>query len=187
MRSWIWPWFCATATPIRAWWCIEIGRKSTSPPYSAKRFLLRSSWESLSRVTLPTKLFCRPVSMLIVEVSESVTYNAYRTWIQTLPSCLDGRFSEWLESAGEWRNPACHVRRAGRSGVAYKEEMAEIPLTHQQHAYKHSHGELACLLKYTRDPRWKVTLLNASPIEAERIAADWFDAQVTRDRMMWQE
>jgi hypothetical protein len=31
-----------------------------------------------------------------------------------------------------------------------------------------------------------VTLLNASPIEAERIAGDWFDALVIRYREMWQ-
>jgi hypothetical protein len=61
--------------------------------------------------------------------------------METLPSCLYGKFSEWLESEGEWRNPACHVRRAGKSGLAYKEDMAEIPLTH---------GEITCLLKYTR-------------------------------------
>jgi len=36
---------------------------------------------------------------------------AYRKWIQTLPSCLNGNFSEWLPDLGEWRNPACHVRR----------------------------------------------------------------------------
>src|ERR1035441_5160581 len=99
----------------------------------------------------------------------------YRAWIQTFPSCIDGKsYSEWIPELGEWCNPACHVRRAGRSGTAYKEPFAEIPLTNAQHAYQHDHGELACLVKFTRDPQLKVTLVNASPIEAERIAADWF-------------
>jgi hypothetical protein len=113
---------------------------------------------------------------------------AFREFIQTLPSCLDGQsFSEWIPELGEWRNPACHVRRAGRSGVAYKEPFAQLPMTNAQHAYQHNHGELACLVKYTRDPQLKANLLNASPVEAERIAADWFDAQVIRYREMWRE
>jgi hypothetical protein len=116
-----------------------------------------------------------------------MTDKAYREFIQTLPSCLDRGFSEWIMEIGEWRNPACHVRRAGESGIAYKAPYATIPLTHAQHAYQHQHGELACLLKYTRDPQLKVILLDASPIEAERIAQDWFDAQVIRYRQMWRE
>lgn len=114
--------------------------------------------------------------------------DAYREWIQTLPSCLDGKsYAEWVEECGEWRNPACHVRRAGRSGVAYKEPFAQVPMSHDQHAYQHRFGELACLLKYTRDPQLKTTLLNASPVEAERIAGEWFDGQVVKYRQMWRE
>jgi len=117
-----------------------------------------------------------------------MTDKAYREFIQTLPSCIDGKsYSQWIPELGEWRNPACHVRRAGRSGTAYKELYAEIPLTNEQHAYQHQHGELACLLKYTRDPQLKATLLNASPVEAERIAGEWFDAQVVKYREMWRK
>src|SRR5580704_12813172 len=88
----------------------------------------------------------------------------YRAWIQTLPSCLDGRsFSEWISERGEWRNPACHVRRAGKSGMAYKAEFSCLPLTHKQHAYQHEFGELACLMKYSRDPQLIANLMNAAP------------------------
>jgi hypothetical protein len=115
-----------------------------------------------------------------------MTDAAFRSWIQTLPSCLDGRtFSEWVESIGAWRNLACHVRRAGRSGIAFKEEFACVPMSDPQHKYQHNHGELACLVKFTHDPQLKATLLSASPVEAERIAGEWFDAQVEKYRGRW--
>jgi len=117
-----------------------------------------------------------------------MTDAAYHAWIQTLPSVFDGKsYSEWLPDVGEWRNPACHVRRGGFSGVAYKKPFSQIPMTNTEHAYQHNHGELACLMKYTRDPQLKTTLMNASPVEAERIAGEWFDAQVIRYREMWRE
>lgn len=115
-----------------------------------------------------------------------MTDGLYRSWIQSLPSALDGRsFSEWLPEQGEWRNLACHVRRAGRSGIAFKEEFACLPMTDAQHRYQHAHGELACLMKFSRDPQLICALKNASPIEAERIASDWFDAQVEKYRARW--
>jgi hypothetical protein len=77
-----------------------------------------------------------------------MTDAAFRAWIQTLPSCISGKSSGWLPDVGEWRNSACHVRRAGRSGVAFKEKFACIPLTNEEHQYQHQHGELACLLRY---------------------------------------
>ena len=42
-------------------------------------------------------------------------------------------------------------------------------------------------MKYTRDPQLKTTLMNASPVEAERIAQDWFDGQRDRYREMWRQ
>lgn len=112
----------------------------------------------------------------------------FRTWIQTLPSCLDGHsYSEFVEHLGEWRNLACHVRRAGRSGVAFKAEFSCVPMTDAQHRYQHNHGELACLMKFSRDPQWRTDLLNASPVEAERLASEWFDAQVKKYYARWLE
>jgi hypothetical protein len=110
----------------------------------------------------------------------------YRAWIQTLPSCLSGQFSEYLDD-GRKLCIAAHVRRAGESGTAYKAPYSCVPMTQTEHLYQHQHGELACIMKFTRDPQLKVTLLNASLIEAERIAGDWFDAQVLKYRAMWQE
>ncbi|HEX3747612.1 MAG TPA: hypothetical protein VHW09_26940 [Bryobacteraceae bacterium] len=110
----------------------------------------------------------------------------FRQWVQTLPSCLDGKsFSEWIPTIGEWRNLACHIRRAGRSGIGFKEAYAVVPMTDGQHRYQHQHGELACLRKFTRDPQLICTLDNASPFEAERLAGEWFDAQVEKYRAMW--
>jgi hypothetical protein len=109
----------------------------------------------------------------------------YRAWIQKQPSCLDRAFSEYVH--GEGRNLACHIRRAGRSGVAYKEEYACVPMSDGQHRYQHNHGELACLMKFSRDPQLLCTLKNASPFEAERISGEWFDAQVEKYREMWRK
>ena len=110
----------------------------------------------------------------------------FRAWVQTLPSALDGKsYSEFLEHLGEWRNPACHVRRAGESGTGYKAEFSAIPLTHDQHAFQHQRGELACLVKYCRDAEVIDRVKAASPYEALRIAEDWFDMQVEKYRKRW--
>ena len=113
-----------------------------------------------------------------------MTDKDYREFIQTLPSCLSGQFSEYLED-GRRLCIAAHVRRAGESGTAFNAPYSCAPMTQTEHFYQHQHGELACLVKFTRDPQLKVTLLDASPIEAERIAGNWFDAQVIRYREMW--
>jgi hypothetical protein len=110
---------------------------------------------------------------------------AYRQWIQTLASCLDGKsFSEYLED-GRRLCVAAHVRRAGESGTGYKAPYSCVPMTQTEHAYQHDHGELACLRKYSHNPQLICALDNASPVEAERIAGDWFDAQLVRYREMW--
>ena len=111
---------------------------------------------------------------------------AFRAWIQTLPSCLTGGFSEYLED-GRKLCVAAHVRRAGLSGTGFKALYSCVPLTQNEHLYQHAHGELACLRKFSRDPQLICTLDNASPFEAERIACDWFDAQVEKYRAMWRE
>jgi hypothetical protein len=115
-----------------------------------------------------------------------MTDNEYRAWIQTFPSCLSGQFSEYLED-GRRLCVAAHVRRGGFSGVGYKAPFSCVPMSQTEHAYQHNHGELACLAKFTRDPQLKATLLNASAVEAERIAQEWFDTQVLKYREMWRE
>ena len=70
-------------------------------------------------------------------------------------------------------------------GTAYKAPYSCLPLTQTEHLYQHQNGELACLIKYTRDPQLICALDNAPPIEAERIAKDWFTARAAEYREMW--
>lgn len=65
----------------------------------------------------------------------------FRRWIQTLPSCISGDYSEWVH--GEGRNIAAHVRRAGNSGTAHKPLFSCVPLTHNEHMKQHQEGESA--------------------------------------------
>jgi hypothetical protein len=74
------------------------------------------------------------------------TDKQFRDWIQSQPSCLTGQFSEWTEKG--WRNPACHVRRAGESGTGHKAEYACIPMTHAEHRIQHQRGEILVLMAY---------------------------------------
>jgi hypothetical protein len=115
-----------------------------------------------------------------------VSDKLYREWIQTLPSCLTNDFSEYLED-GRKLCVAAHIRRAGHSGVAFKAPFSCVPLRQDQHTYQHNHGELACLRKFIRDPQLIRDLDNASPFEAERIAGEWFDAEVEKYRREWQQ
>ena len=63
----------------------------------------------------------------------------YREWIQKQPSAISGEFSEYVN--GEGRCEAAHVRRAGEAGTGYKPPYSCIPLTHEEHAQQHQHGE----------------------------------------------
>lgn len=65
---------------------------------------------------------------------------AYRKWIQTLPSAISGKFSEYVD--GQGRNPACHVRRIKwGAGIGIKPDFCYIPLTQTEHLLQHWHGE----------------------------------------------
>lgn len=63
----------------------------------------------------------------------------YVAWIQRQPSCISGEFSEYVN--GEGRCVAAHVRRAGKSGTAFKESYATVPLTQAEHNDQHQSGE----------------------------------------------
>ncbi|WP_020474217.1 hypothetical protein [Zavarzinella formosa] len=102
-----------------------------------------------------------------------MTDKAYRVWVQTLPSCISGQYSEWVHAEG--RNLACHVRRAGKSGTAYKAEYSCVPMTREEHDYQHQHGEAACLRRFLGG-EWTVETAKA-----------WFDEQVVRYREEWKE
>jgi hypothetical protein len=85
---------------------------------------------------------------------------AYREWIQRQPSCVSGQFSEYVN--GEGRCIAAHIRRAGKSGIAFKAEFSCVPLTDAEHRLTHQHGEAALRPK------------------------EWFDAQVKLYLAKWQ-
>lgn len=100
-----------------------------------------------------------------------MTDKPFRKWVETLPSCLTGRYSEYHN--GEGRNIARHVRRAKNSGIAIKPDYSCVPMTKEEHDTQHQHGEAACLMKYLGG-EWTV-----------QGAKDWFDAQAKHYHMMW--
>jgi hypothetical protein len=55
-----------------------------------------------------------------------------------------------------------------------------------QHFYQHQFGELACLAKFSRDPKVRAILAESSPGEAESFAKSWFYQQVIRYRELWE-
>lgn len=101
----------------------------------------------------------------------SVTDTDFRKWINTLPSCISGNYSEYVDGIGY--NPACHVRRAKTSGTAYKAEYSCVPMTHAEHFTQHAHGEAQCLRDYLGG-EW-----------TRESAAEWFDKQAMRYRDAW--
>lgn len=96
---------------------------------------------------------------LLEQCQASGTDKQYRAFIQRQPSCISGRYSEWVD--GEGRCEAAHVRRAGKSGTAFKSPYSCVPLTRQEHADQHQHGETSLAPK------------------------DWWDAQVIKYRKLW--
>lgn len=98
----------------------------------------------------------------------------YREWIRTQPSCLSGRFSEFVH--GEGRNLACHIRRAATSGTGYKAPFSCVPMTDEEHRYQHQHGELAALLMFG----------DQHGIWAKgEFAKEWFDDRAAEYREEW--
>ena len=64
----------------------------------------------------------------------------FRLWISHQPSCVSGLFSEWMDGVG--RCEAAHVRRTWLgSGTGKKGDYSAVPLTRQEHADQHQHGE----------------------------------------------
>ena len=106
-----------------------------------------------------------------------MTDATFREYIQRQRSCLSGKFSEWISELGEWRNPACHVRRAGDSGTGFKAPYACVPMTNPEHAYQHQHGELAVIQKYNPAV--------ARTVKTEWQAKAWFDKQVENYRVAY--
>jgi len=105
----------------------------------------------------------------------------FREWVSRQPSCLDGKFSEFTN--GEWRNLACHVRRASNAGTAYKPEFSCVPMTNAQHQYQHSHGELACILAFAT----LEVIGDSHGMDSVETAKEWFDLQAKKYREMWEK
>lgn len=96
----------------------------------------------------------------------------FKRWIQKQPSCIDGVYSEFVN--GEGRSVACHVRRvSGGAGIANKPLFNLVPMTHQQHLWQHTVGELALLKHYG------ILCIN------EQQAKEWFEEKVEHYLKMW--
>ena len=76
-------------------------------------------------------------------------------WVSTLPSVLDGTFSEYHNGVGKC--VACHVRRANNSGTSYKPLYSAVPLTNDQHQLQHQQGEMAMVERYMGIPCTEAT------------------------------
>jgi hypothetical protein len=107
-----------------------------------------------------------------------MTDKKFREWVRRQPSCLSGRFSEYVN--GEGRNLACHVRRAATSGISYKPPYSCVPMTDEEHRYQHQHGELACLLRYMNQP------ISVPQFRTVAFAKEWFVEQAERYRKLWE-
>src|ERR1700722_7008044 len=78
---------------------------------------------------------------LLIEAQAKGSDKQFREWIQRQPSCVSGRFNEYVN--GEGRCVAAHVRRAGESGTGYKGEYSCVPMTQAEHLQQHQKGESA--------------------------------------------
>lgn len=107
----------------------------------------------------------------------------FRAWTTRQPSIVSGEFNE-IDDAGDRRNVACHVRRAGEAGTAYKPAYACVPMTDAEHQEQHQHGEAAVYARYLRHKRGCPGLPAPELVDE---AAAWFDQQRIRivERWAW--
>ena len=106
-----------------------------------------------------------------------MTDKAFREWIETKRSCLSGEFSEFLN--GEGRCIACHVRRAGAAGTAYKPPYSVVPMTFAEHSVQSHGGELEAIKQFNIGLARIVTTVED--------AKAWFDEQARKYRRAWYE
>ena len=102
------------------------------------------------------------------------TDKQFLDFMRRLPSCLTGNWSEWLGDIGEWRNPACHVRRASTFGTAFKADYSAVAMTNPEHRLQSDKGEAAVLNRYLPHKKWTV-----------EEAKEFFDKQVIRHRRLF--
>lgn len=108
------------------------------------------------------------------------TDDAYHQWVTYQPSIVSGQFNE-TDDAGEPRNVACHVRRAGEGGTGHKPAFASVPMTNDEHHRQHNHGETAVHIRWQR-------LQGIAPLSLDRDDAQrWFDQRLAWHRTQWAE
>lgn len=92
-----------------------------------------------------------------------VNDKSFQAWVRRQPSCVSGRYGEWVN--GEGRCEFAHVRRARHSGTGFKPVFSGVPLTHDEHCMQHEKGE--------------AYMLAANGIITED-AAKWFEEQAAK-------
>src|SRR5258707_4677139 len=115
-----------------------------------------------------------------------MTDKLHREFIQKQRSCLTNEFSEWIQDRGEWCNLLATYAGLESLVSASRRSMPACRLPQRSMNTMHQHGGLACLRKYTPDAELICRLDAAAPMEAERIAKEWFDEQGVKYRRLWQ-
>ena len=106
-----------------------------------------------------------------------MTDKSFREWVETKRSCLSGEFSEYLD--GDGRCIACHVRRAGAAGTAYKPPYSVVPMTFAEHSVQSHGGELEAIRQFNPGLARAITTVDE--------AKEWLDAQALKYRRAWYE
>ncbi|MES1926543.1 hypothetical protein [Salinisphaera sp. T31B1] len=103
----------------------------------------------------------------------------YDAWVTRQRSIVSGEFSE-VDAGGDGRCVACHVRRSGEAGTAFKPLYAQVPMTDDEHSRQHQGGEVAVYLRWAR--------LAGITVQPSRAAAHaWFDERLIETRARWAE
>jgi hypothetical protein len=81
------------------------------------------------------------INELVAEASALASEKEYKRFIESQPSCISGRYSEFVN--GEPKNIACHIRRVKfGSGTAKKNSwFYTVPMTSEEHQKQHNSGE----------------------------------------------
>lgn len=99
-------------------------------------------------------------------------------WIQYQKCCICGS-GDYVQETGELMCEAAHVRRAGESGTAYKQDYSRVPMCHKHHYHQHQQGELFVFLeRYPEEDEPDTYALGAK-------AKEWFDKKALEYLRKW--
>lgn len=105
----------------------------------------------------------------------------YKLWIQKQESCISGKQDYIDMDSGEMRCEESHVERvAAGHGEGIKAPYHSVPLTHDEHQFRHQKGELECLLKFDKMFRY-----NYEGAPYPKAAALWFEKHAMEYREKW--